>query len=119
MPACIYIPDHKSSTMKETGDKELDSLLLEANKLDDDRWRIGKVVITRSRLIFRKPPPLTLYTLYWFVTGIEYQIVNLATPRGGSIFYHSNQSKEDILNYLMGYLQGRSWSGNQSISNPP
>lgn len=108
MPACTYIPDSEAATMLATGDADLDELLTAANKIDGDRWRVGRRTCHQRKRWFRKrPEPTVDFTLYWYIDGIEYQVVNFHTPNGGSVFHGSPNSKSDICNYLMGYVQGR------------
>ncbi len=105
MPAYTYLSDSEGEAGRVCGDPEVNDLLATANKFDD-RWRIRTHVWQPRKRWFRKrPPPRTEYTLYWYTGhGIEYQVINL---HGGTVFNGSVDSKADVANFLMGYINGR------------
>ena len=108
MGAYTYLSDHEAEAGRATGDKELDDLLQQVNDLSDDGWRIRVRTYRQRKRWFRAPAPEAKhYTLYWYTgAGIEYQVINLVTPEGGSVFHDSRQSREDIANFLMGFING-------------
>lgn len=109
MPGYTYLTDceaERGLTVPE--DRELNELLQEALRYNDG-WRIlSRTVTPRKKLFRKKPAPKQIYTLYWYTgAGIEYQVINFATPEGGSVFHGSAQTREDIANFLMGYINGQ------------
>lgn len=110
MPACTYISDHEADSMRRTGDKDIDELLLEVNFIDDGSWRCGVRTVHPRRKWWqlRAPKPYKVYTLYVWLYAIEYQVINLCTEGDtGSVFGSGRYSKQNVCNYLLGYIGGR------------
>lgn len=108
MPGYTYLTDQEAQRgLTVPTDKELDELLQEVRGLTGQEW-----IIRTHDIYFRRHWWSTLehryhYTLYWYTGhGIEYQVINLRTPGGGSVFGGSTQSACDIANYLMGVING-------------
>lgn len=112
MPAVTFLSDHEVREWANVpDDKEADELLQQLRDVSGRNWVIGrhKVRVQHPSLIkrlFCKPPaPLTVWTLYLDCHG-EWQIMSLATPKGSSIFHYSPESRECVLNYMLGYVSG-------------
>ena len=108
MPGYTYLSDSEADSGRTVpDDSELNSLLQEALEFNDG-WRVLVRALHMPKRMFLKPsPPTRHYTLYWYTgVGIEYQVINFSTPEGGSVFHGSAQSREDIANFLMGYING-------------
>lgn len=106
MPAVTYLSDSRASAMERVeGDKDCDELLQEMNAKTGRRWLIEVWTQYVSRGWFRHAEERKHYTLYLDCHG-EYQVMSLVTPAGSSIFNHSRQSRENVMNYMLGYLGG-------------
>ncbi|CAM5397985.1 hypothetical protein AFEL58S_01990 [Afipia felis] len=104
MPAVTFLSDCEAKRFETIdGDKECNELLRAMNLLSGRRWLIE----VRSRFVsrgwFRHAAKIVTYTLYLDCNG-EYQVMNLVTPSGGSVF--SRSGREDVMNFMLGYLGG-------------
>ena len=107
MPAVTYLSDHEVrewSIVKD--DKDCNELLQELRSLTGENWIIGTQERWPRKRWFRKQAaPVRFYTLYADCHG-EWQVINLVTPNGGSIFHGSSQSREDVMNFMLGIVCG-------------
>lgn len=109
MPAVTYLSDHVVKQGRTVpNDKDCDELLQELRQATSEDWIIE--VIKRPlwkrrwhRLGYRQDGERTYYTLYADCHG-EWQIINVVTPQGGSVF--CGASREDVMNFILGYLAG-------------
>ena len=111
MPAFTYLSDSEVREWRSVSDdKECNDLLQEFRKATGEDWLIGvrQWPVRRTFWKWLRRTPITLHkhhTLYADCHG-EWQVINLVTPNGGSVFYGSAQSREDIMNFMLGYLAG-------------
>lgn len=106
MPAVTYLSDSEArSFLTVEGDKDCDELLQEMNKRTDRLWLIQVQRWFESRGLFRHAVERKRYTLYLDCHG-EYQVMSLVAPDGSSIFHHNPNSREAVMNYMLGYLGG-------------
>lgn len=107
MPAVTYLSDREVREWSSVkGDAECDDLLQELRKTTGENWIIGTHErLPRKRWFRKQGPPLRFYTLYADCHG-EWQVINLVTPDGGSIFHGSKQSREDVMNFMLGIICG-------------
>lgn len=106
MPALTYLSDQEVREWAAVpDDKDCNEILQELRSLTGENWVIGRHQVKFARRWFRRPLPITVYTLYADCHG-EWQVMNLVTPEGGSNFYGSAQSREDVMNYMLGYIGG-------------
>ena len=112
MPACVYLSDaeeRKWSSVAE--DKDCDELLQQLRRLTGNKWLVERQEIPVrhtslwKHLFCKSPPPHVEWTLYADLHG-EHQVINLVTPEGGSVFYKSTQSRENVMNFMLGYIAG-------------
>jgi len=73
MVMCTYLND--SDYTAPTSNAELNSMLEELKQKTGDDWRLEEEVYEVKRL-FRKPKKVALYTLYYHIHSIEFQIIN-------------------------------------------
>lgn len=114
MPCCTYLSDSEVARFHRTLlDGDLKEVLAEVNRLDGERWAIERVP-TFTRRLFRQEVMVVRYTLYAFIAGAEWQVINFA---GGTSSIHTLVTKADILNYLHGYVGG--WvQAQRKLSSP-
>jgi hypothetical protein len=106
MPAVTYLSESEARKFERVeGDKDCDELLQEMNAKTGRRWLIQVSRWFVSRGWFRHAEERIAYTLYLDCHS-EYQIMSLVTPTGSSIFHRSHQSREDVMNYMLGYFGG-------------
>lgn len=106
MPAVTYLSDWEAREwVRVPGDKDCDELLQEMNAKTGRRWLIQVRRFFISRGWFRHAEEIKSYTLYLDCHG-EYQVMNLVGPNGGSIFHFNRNSREAVMNYMLGYLGG-------------
>lgn len=108
MPAFTYFHDHEAERMATVeGDKDCNDLLRDLCRVTEQRWIIDVRQIIERRFL-RKPTIWKHYSLYCDVhrDGSEWQAINLVTPKGGSVFHGSRQSREDVMNFMMGVCDG-------------
>lgn len=106
MPAVTYLSDSEVERFLHVeNDKDCDELLQEMNAKTGRRWLIQVRRWFVPRGWFRHAEERVHYTLYLDCHG-EYQVMSLVTPTGSSIFHGSRQSREDVMNYMLGYLGG-------------
>jgi hypothetical protein len=111
MVAVTFLDDHEVRTGRSLpDDPECNALLQEFREATGEDWiiRVRRFPVRQTlwaRLSRRPPEIFAMYTLYADCHG-EWQIINLVTPKGGSVFHGSSQSREDIMNFMMGYLNG-------------
>lgn len=113
MPGFTYCHDHEVKRWETVpDDEELNSLLQDVRNTISTDWYLQVQTMTpRKRLLRKQPASYKVYTLYWYTgAGIEYQVINFITPGGGSVF-HGGLTREHVMNYLMGMLNG--WQGHQ------
>ena len=104
MPAVTFLSDSEAKRFERVEyDKDCDELLQEMQRLSGRRWLIEVRSHFLSRGWFRHAAELVTYTLYLDCNG-EYQVMNLVTSRGGSVF--SRSRREDVMNYMLGYIGG-------------
>lgn len=107
MPAIVYLPDYVIRNGHIVpDDKECTDLLKEVNNKSNRNWIIEKCPIRVKEKIFSKVKVIYRYNLYLDCNG-EWQIINLMTANGGSIFHGGAKgSRENVMNYLMGLANG-------------
>lgn len=116
MPAVTYLSDSEVKAGRAVkDDKDCNDLLQEFRQATGEDWIIEVRTYQKARTawqaIRRKLyTEMKVYTLYADCHG-EWQVMNLVTPKGGSIFYLSDQSREDAMNYMLGYLGGLHHAG--------
>jgi hypothetical protein len=111
MPAMTFLSDWEVRAWASVpDDKDCNELLQSLRKATGENWLIG--VTTRQkfrkawhRMWFVENGDHKFYTLYADCHG-EWQVINLVTPNGGSVFHGSAQSREDVMNFILGYLGG-------------
>lgn len=102
MPLCTYLSPADIKRHHETlKDKELIEELEEANRICNGRWSISTSVYPKPKRMFKELEHYTIYRLYFYLAGYEYQVINLPTCRN-----NDHQGKFEILSYLMGYTGG-------------
>ncbi len=103
MPCCTYLSDSEVTRLHRTlNDADLKEVLDDVNRLDGEIWAIERVP-TISRRLFRRNVMVPRYSLYAFIAGAEWQVINFA---GGATSLYTLVTKADILNYLNGYVGG-------------
>ncbi len=111
MPCTTWLTEQEARDWAVVADdKECDELLQQLRKVSGRNWVIGRAkmesYVGLLGLLFRQRLKVrTFWTLYLDCHG-EWQIMNLMTPKGGSLFHLSNQSREDVMNYMVGYIGG-------------
>ena len=111
MPGFTYLSDSEVRAWRTVpGDKDCNDLLQEFRQATGEDWVIGvREYDTYKRKWHRLGRKVTgkakFYTLYADCHG-EWQVINLVTPEGGSVFHGSKQSREDVMNFMLGYLAG-------------
>lgn len=109
MPAITYLSlQEESDWASVPDDKDINELLQELRKTTGENWLIGRhqVAVRHGQFwkrLFRKPAPLTSWTLYADCHG-EWQVMSLVTPHGSSIFHLWEHSREAIMNFMLGYI---------------
>jgi hypothetical protein len=104
MAAVTFLSDSEARSYETVeGDKDCNELLQELNHASGRRWLIERRTFYRSRGLFRHAEEIKTYTLYLDCHG-EYQVMNLVTPNGGSVFSYGN--REAVMNYMLGHLAG-------------
>ncbi len=104
MPCCTYLGDEEVNAWKyRLMDNELNDLLVEVNAIPGERWCIQPINTLKRRWL-RKSQPITLYCLYAFIAGLEWQVINFP---GGASSINTIVDKAYIQTYLFGYLGGR------------
>lgn len=107
MPAVTYLSDEevkRGATVE--GDKDVNEWLGLLNELSGRRW----VILTRDlplkkRHWFAKRRFVRNYTLYLDCHG-EWQIMNLMIGGGATNFHYGSDSRNAVINYMMGYVGG-------------
>jgi hypothetical protein len=111
MPVVTYLPDYVVKRCRRViNDSECDDTLQVLRAVTGEDWII-EVVERRVKCrawhglshIYER---VKFYILYADCHG-EWQIINLCTPKGGSVFHNSRQSREDVINFMLGYIGGR------------
>lgn len=109
MGGYTYCYDHEVKNWENVpDDKDLNELLQDVrNTISKDWYLQVRTHQPRKRWWERQArPSFKSYTLYWYTGGgIEYQVINLVTPGGGSVF-HGGCTREHVMNFLMGMLNG-------------
>lgn len=111
MPAVTYLSDSEVRQFATVpDDKDCNELLQELRRATGENWIVGTYSVRRGRTptdwALRRPAKVSRhYTLYADCHG-EWQVINLVTPCGGSVFHGSEQSREDVMNYMLGVLNG-------------
>lgn len=110
MPGYTYLHDGEAERMRSvSSDRELNMLLQEVRNETGEEWVVSERRVPEKRGLFGRliRPAFWAYTLYWYTgAGIEYQVINLCTTNGGSVFGGDQHSRVHIKNYLMGILNG-------------
>lgn len=108
MPAVTYLNQNDAIKWRTVpDDKDCDELLQQVRATTGEDWIIEVFTHHSKPKLFRKSQPYKFYTLYFGLPGgVEYQIVNLVSPKGGTIFYPTEISRELIMNFLMGLRNG-------------
>lgn len=102
MPCVTYLSDNEAERFRfVVGDEECNELLSKLNKLSGRTWLIEVRNFQASRGWFRRAAEVRTYTLYLDCHG-EYQIINLVSDRGGSVFSYSTRA--DVMNFMLGYI---------------
>lgn len=116
MPCCTYLSAYEAKKFEAVdGDKDCDELLQEMNAKTGRRWLIQVQRNFVSRGWFRHAKERKDYTLYLDCHG-EYQVMSLVTPAGSSVFYRWANSREAVMNYMLGYLGGCLVPSNHKVS---
>lgn len=116
MAGFVYLSDSEVSEWRTVpGDKDCNDLLQEFRQKTGENWLIGvrEYSIRQGwweRLRRVSAQTHKSYTLYADCHG-EWQVINLVTPRGGSVFNGSAQSREDVMNFMLGCITGLHYSG--------
>lgn len=112
MPAVTYLRDHEVRAWASVpSDKDLNDLLQELRTLTKENWLIQRREIeTRHasfwKRIFCKPPANHVqWTMYADCRG-EWQVMSFATANGSSIFNACAHERENIINFMLGYIGG-------------
>ncbi len=111
MPAFTWLSnDEVARGRRVPDDKECDDLLQELRAATGEDWVILTYPQERPRsvadmVLGRGGDPYTIYSLYADCHG-EWQDINCVTAKGGSIFDKGAESREAIMNYMLGYLAG-------------
>lgn len=106
MPAVIYLSDSEARRfLRVESDKDCDELLQQMNTVTGRTWLIQVQRWFEPRGLFRHAVERKNYTLYLDCHG-EYQVMSLVAPGGSSIFHASQNSRESVMNYMLGYLGG-------------
>lgn len=109
MACTTYISDNEAEELSITDDPQINEQLHLVKKLTGVRWLVQLDASQRTRKIgwFKKEvTTYKYYTLYWPVSGTEYQIINFMTDRYVDWTNGTWVSKEVLLNYLMGFVAG-------------
>jgi hypothetical protein len=121
MGAFVYLSDSEVRRWQTVpDDKDCNDILQELRSLSGENWLVGvrqyRLRSTWWEWLRRAPQRWhKVYTLYADCHG-EWQVINLVTPAGGSVFHGSGQSREDVMNFMLGCLTGyngerRAWMG--------
>lgn len=111
MPAFTYLSDSEvRAWARVVDDKDCDELLQDLRRASGENWIIGVQRLETFRKAWHRLWHVVSgehrhYTLYADCHG-EWQVINLVTPSGGSVFHGSGQSREDVMNFMLGYLGG-------------
>jgi len=110
MPVTTYLSDQDvRSWQLVPEDKDCDELLQDLRRQTGKNWLISVHNHPKWKLAWHRLWPVKTeeifkaYTLYADCHG-EWQIINLVTPSGGSVFGAS--CREDVMNFMLGYLAG-------------
>jgi hypothetical protein len=101
MPIYTYLKDNEKTNCS---DRDILELLDEINKYDENKWLVREREYTYTRW-FRKKT-LKRYSLLYTAKYPEVQIVNFAPKDPNDWSISVSESRADILNFLMGYLNG-------------
>lgn len=87
-------------------DKECDQILQDLRNLTGEDWivRVRELPTTR-RWLQPAPHPVRDYTLYADCHG-EWQIINMVGPNGGTVFSQHPDSRNAVMNFMLGMTCG-------------
>ncbi len=111
MPLTTYLSPHQELAYSVvTDDTELNDLLQELRRDSGENWLIGvgtawKKPTLKNILLGQKPASFRIYTLYADLHG-EYQMINLVPSDHGSFSYPGCFTRDQVANYIIGYLAG-------------
>lgn len=107
MPAVTYLRDDEVASGRSIpDDKEADELLQQLRNLTGEDWIVMILPIWIRDRWWKRPRQTKRYTLYADCHG-EWQIMNLVTPDGGSLFHGgAERSREDVMNFMLGMIAG-------------
>ena len=106
MPCTTFLSDHQIKQWSHVeNDKDCDELLKELNEVSGRLWLVGVQEWFLPRGLFRHAEKRIDYTLYLDCHG-EWQVMNMVTPEGGSLFHHTVGSREHVMNYMLGFIAG-------------
>ncbi|WP_339745579.1 hypothetical protein [uncultured Maricaulis sp.] len=106
MPAIVYLSDADVVAGRVIdGDEDVDDILQTL------REKTGRDYIVRIHTHQRWKPVLgprvvTRHFELCLACGGEWQVVNLCTREGGSIFHDDGHSREHVMNYMLGLIAG-------------
>ena len=105
MPCLTYRSNEEREPLQSVeGDPDCDELLQEMRAISP-RWLIEVYNVRYHRGFFRKPKEVKQYRLLYAINHVEVQIINLCTEgHRGSLFYLSDHSREQVMNFIIGYL---------------
>lgn len=104
MPVATYLNDLEVRRWASVpDDPDFDDILQKLRAMSGENWlcSVHTLRVGRWRKKVRK-----MYTLYSDAHG-EWQIINLLTPAGGSVF--AGCTREDVMNFMMGMINGMQW----------
>ena len=109
MAAFTYLSESEAAAGRTVpGDKECSELLAEARALTGGDW-IVRTYKRRDRWSWRRPlaprEPWIAYELLLGLSG-EWQVINLVTAGGGSVFFEARDSRSHVMNFMMGLING-------------
>lgn len=111
MPALVCLSQDRVERGRTVpGDKECDDLLQELRQVTGEDWIVLTYTQRHPRGFFdavRGRPPISflIYSLYADCHG-EWQVINCFTREGVSIFNLGAESRETVMNYMLGYVAG-------------
>lgn len=124
MPVFTYLSDHEVAAGRSVpDDEECNELLQELRAATGEDWIIIVTPIRKERNVWKRLFGMKLetfqsYRLFADCHG-EWQVINVITPEGGSVFYIWEHSREAVMNYMLGYLGGLQYARIREAARPP
>ncbi|OLF81272.1 hypothetical protein AWH62_00940 [Maricaulis sp. W15] len=106
MPAIVYLSEDKVVAGRRIdGDEDANGLLQQLRNKTGRDWIVLVHVQVGRRPLFGSYPTTRHYDLC-LPCGGEWQVLNLCTKSGGSLYDDDGNSREHVMNYMLGLLAG-------------